>query len=46
MLAFAEQCAGCHGDALQGGELAPPLIGVELQNGDTTAAPIRAIAGG
>ena len=45
-LAFAEYCAHCHGHALQGGKLGPPLIGVELQNGDSTAALIRAIGGG
>ena len=46
LLAFAEQCAVCHGNALQGGELGPPLIGVELRNGDSTPALIRSIGSG
>ncbi len=46
LLAFGEHCASCHGSELQGGELGPPLIGVELQNGDSTEALIRAIGGG
>lgn len=45
-LAFAEYCASCHGDALQGAELGPPLVGADLQNGDSTKALIRAIYGG
>ena len=45
-LAFAEHCASCHGDELQGGELGPPLVGAELQNGDSTEALIFAIGAG
>ncbi|MEM7413750.1 MAG: PQQ-dependent sugar dehydrogenase [Myxococcota bacterium] len=44
-LAFAEHCAACHGDALQGGELGPPLTG-ELQNGDSTKALMFSIGAG
>jgi glucose/arabinose dehydrogenase len=45
-LAFAEHCASCHGDGLQGGELGPPLVGAELQNGDSTEALIFSIGAG
>ena len=45
-LAFAEHCASCHGEALQGGALGPPLVGTELQNGDSTEALIFAIGAG
>lgn len=46
LLAFGQYCASCHGGALEGGELGPPLVDVELPNGDSTEALIRAIGGG
>ena len=45
-LAFAEHCATCHGDALQGTQTGPPLVGSELQNGDSTEALTFAIGAG
>ena len=46
MLAFAETCAACHGNALQGGKLGPPLVGEGLRHGDSTEALIRSIHSG
>ncbi|HWI85224.1 MAG TPA: c-type cytochrome [Sphingomonas sp.] len=38
-LAYAEQCAGCHGDSLGGGDVAPPLAGSAfLNNWNNTSA--------
>src|SRR5262245_34734088 len=35
---YAETCATCHGSALQGGEMAPPLTGPEFDaNWDTVS---------
>ncbi len=46
LLAFAEHCASCHGSELEGSDLGPPLVGVDLQNGDSTEALIRAVGAG
>jgi glucose/arabinose dehydrogenase/cytochrome c553 len=45
-LVFAENCAVCHGDTLQGAAQGVPLVGVDLQYGDSIEALSQSIAGG
>ena len=43
---FNKNCAGCHGEDLQGVTLGPPLIGTELRHGDTVKEIANSIATG
>lgn len=43
---YAEQCAVCHGDNMQGAAQGTPLVGVELKHGDSLDALIASIADG
>jgi glucose/arabinose dehydrogenase len=43
---FNKNCAGCHGDDLQGVTLGPPLVGVELRHGDSVKEIAASIASG
>ncbi len=45
-LVFEENCAVCHGDALQGAAQGVALVGVDLQHGDSIEALSRSIANG
>ncbi len=45
-LLYAEQCAVCHGDNLQGAAQGTPLVGVDLKHGDSIEALTRSIAEG
>jgi aldose sugar dehydrogenase len=45
-LLYAEHCAVCHGDNLQGAAQGTPLIGIELKHGDSIAAISKSIADG
>ena len=42
-LAFIDQCAGCHGLQLEGTETGVPLVGLSLQNGESTSELIKSI---
>ena len=44
--AYAENCAVCHGDQLEGAPLGPPLVGAPLRHGDSVEAIERSIASG
>ena len=43
---YEEKCSNCHGKDLTGAPLGPPLVGVNLQHGDTVEAISRVIASG
>lgn len=43
---YAEVCSSCHGDALQGTGLGNPLVGVELNNGNSVEEIVRSIRQG
>jgi glucose/arabinose dehydrogenase len=43
---YAENCAVCHGESMQGTTLGPPLLGGGLRRGDTVAALATSIAQG
>jgi glucose/arabinose dehydrogenase len=44
--AYADNCAVCHGENLEGTALGPPLAGVPLRYGDSVAAISKSIADG
>jgi mono/diheme cytochrome c family protein len=43
---YQENCSSCHGDTLTGTPLGPPLVGVDLQSGDSVADISRIIRDG
>jgi glucose/arabinose dehydrogenase len=43
---FNKDCAGCHGEDLQGEAQGTPLVGVELRNGDSVKEIATSIANG
>jgi glucose/arabinose dehydrogenase len=43
---FNKNCAGCHGEDLQGEAQGTPLVGVELRNGDSVKEIATSIANG
>jgi len=43
---YNESCGSCHGDDLQGLTLGPPLVGIELQHGDSVKEIASSIATG
>jgi glucose/arabinose dehydrogenase len=43
---YAENCAVCHGERMEGGAQAPALVGVPLKHGESVAEIQRAIANG
>jgi glucose/arabinose dehydrogenase len=45
-LLYAEHCAVCHGDNLQGAAQGIPLVGVELKHGDSINGLTKSIADG
>ena len=45
-VAWKADCAGCHGENLEGGQGGPPLVGVALKHGDSTEQLIQSIGDG
>jgi len=46
LVAWNDQCAGCHGKALEGTDLGSALVGTELNGGDTVEEMMAVIATG
>ena len=46
LVAWKADCAGCHGENLEGGQDGPALVGVALKHGDSTEQLIQSIGDG
>ena len=46
LVAWKADCAGCHGENLEGGQGGPALVGVALKHGDSTEQLIQSIGDG